>query len=266
MKLHQTMTSNQQSLLTAGGSCRKLRRLVQGNYPAWFALLPMVVLLALPMVASAQTTRPDRRMRGEEMKPMEPATPAGGPVVIGTSGQTVQIPGELNVGNGRLQVVGSAAGGGVVASNLYIRQLNQSPAVPHVCWRPAADGVQALLITTCTTSQSSLRYKTDLRPYLGGLNVVGRLKPYDFTWKKGGMHDIGLVAEDVAQVEPLLTFNNEQGDIEGVKYENLNVVLINAIKEQQAQIEELRKQAKAQQDQLKQQAQQIETLKKLVAP
>jgi len=63
-------------------------------------------------------------------------------------------------------------------------------------------------------------------------------------------------------VEPLLTFKNSKDEIEGVKYENLNVVFINAFKEQQAQIDELRKMVKTQQELLKQQAQQSDSLKK----
>jgi hypothetical protein len=55
------------------------------------------------------------------------------------------------------------------------------------------------------------------------------------------MHDFGLIAEEVAEVDPLLVTYNKHGQIEGVKYERLGVVLINAIKEQQAQIEELRR-------------------------
>ena len=51
------------------------------------------------------------------------------------------------------------------------------------------------------------------------------------------MKDIGLGAEDVARVEPLLTFKNANGEIEGVKYGQLNIVLINAIKQQQEQID-----------------------------
>jgi hypothetical protein len=37
-----------------------------------------------------------------------------------------------------------------------------------------------------------------------------------------------------------LTYNNDKGEIEGVKYPQLNIVLINAVKEQQAQIETLK--------------------------
>src|SRR6266516_2557031 len=56
-------------------------------------------------------------------------------------------------------------------------------------------------ISTCS---SSLRYKTDLHPFSGGLNVVNRLHPITFRWKADQMLDIGLGAEDVAAVEPLL--------------------------------------------------------------
>jgi hypothetical protein len=48
----------------------------------------------------------------------------------------------------------------------------------------------------------------------------------------------------VATIEPLLVTRNEQGQVEGVKYDHLNVVLINAIKEQQARIERLEAQLK----------------------
>lgn len=109
-----------------------------------------------------------------------------------------------------------------------------------------------------TFCSSSLRYKTDLQPYLGGLDVLRRLMPITYTWKSNGRRDLGFGAEQVAEVEPLLTFKNEKGEIEGVNYGQISTVVVNAIKEQQAQIEQ-------QQEQLKQQQQQIDALKKLVS-
>ena len=44
----------------------------------------------------------------------------------------------------------------------------------------------------------------------------------------------------MAVVEPMLTFKNKEGEIEGVKYNRVNLVLINAVKEQQQQIAALR--------------------------
>ena len=60
-----------------------------------------------------------------------------------------------------MEVVNSAIGGGVLTSNLYIRQLNQSAALPHVCWKVAPDGVPGLLLTT--GAEGGSRTHTTLR-------------------------------------------------------------------------------------------------------
>ena len=116
-----------------------------------------------------------------------------------------------------------------------------------------AAGIQSLCrnaneqISTCS---SSLRYKTNLAPFHEGLNLVNRLSPISFTWKDGGMRDLGLGAEDVAAVEPLLVIRNDKGEVEGVKYDRLTLVLLNAVKEQQELINK--------------QQQQLDALRKLV--
>jgi type III secretory pathway lipoprotein EscJ len=69
---------------------------------------------------------------------------------------------------------------------------------------------------------------------------------------------MGLVADEVNKVEPLLTTTNAGGQVEGVKYDRVGVVLINAVKEQQAQIE-------AQAAQIEQQRVEIELLKEKAA-
>jgi hypothetical protein len=110
----------------------------------------------------------------------------------------------------------------------------------------AATGGQALCwnssnrVALCMAS--SLRYKTQIHSFLGGLDIVRRLRPITFTWKEDGARDLGLGAEEVARVEPLLTFRNKRGEIEGVKYNQVSAVLINAVKEQQQQIQELQRQ------------------------
>jgi trimeric autotransporter adhesin len=89
-------------------------------------------------------------------------------------------------------------------------------------------------IATCS---SSLRYKADIKPFWPGLNLARRLQPITFKWKDGGTRDLGLGAEDVERVEPLLVTYNQKGEVEGVKYDRVAVVLLNAVNEQQAQIE-----------------------------
>jgi hypothetical protein len=68
---------------------------------------------------------------------------------------------------------------------------------------------------------------------------------------------VGLAAEDVAAVEPLLVTHNDKGEVEGVKYDRITVALVNAVKQQQAQITR-------QQDEIKRQQAQIDLLKKVV--
>src|SRR5262245_10090271 len=46
---------------------------------------------------------------------------------------------------------------------------------------------------------SSLRYKTDVDEFTGGLEVVQQLRPVTFTWRKTGARDLGLIAEEVAE-------------------------------------------------------------------
>jgi hypothetical protein len=111
-------------------------------------------------------------------------------------------------------------------------------------------------ISTCS---SSLRYKQNIHAFASGLSLVNRLRPVTFNWKTNNEPDLGLVAEEVAKVEPLLVTRNDKGEIEGVKYDRVAVVLLNAIKEQQAQLqaqqEQLRereRQAAAQQSRLAQ--------------
>ena len=89
---------------------------------------------------------------------------------------------------------------------------------------------------------SSRVYKENIVPFVGGLDMIERFRPVTFDWKERGEHDLGLIAEEVAEVEPLLVTYNRNGKIEGVKYDQIGMLLINAVKEQQGQIQQQQKQ------------------------
>jgi hypothetical protein len=161
----------------------------------------------------------------------------------------------------------TAIGSGAVAtssSTVVLGRFQDVVIVPgiSVIQRLAGQGIQTLCrnpanqISTCS---SSLRYKTNIAPFSSGLNLVSRLRPITFDWKEGGTKDLGLGAEDVAEVEPLLVTYNERGEVEGVKYDRVAVVLLNAVKEQQVQIQ-------TQQKLIRQQQSTIDGLKKIVCP
>jgi hypothetical protein len=141
-----------------------------------------------------------------------------------------------------------------VNGTVIIRQLGPTGSNP-LCLNAVSE------VASCS---SSLRYKTDVQTFLGGFDIVNRLRPITFTWKDSGMHDLGFGAEEVEKVEPLLTFRNQQGEIEGVKYGQISAVLVNAIKEQQAQIEAQHQQLESQAKKIDLQNATIEALKQLV--
>jgi septal ring factor EnvC (AmiA/AmiB activator) len=64
----------------------------------------------------------------------------------------------------------------------------------------------------------------------------------------------------VNAVEPLLTFRNGQGEIEGVKYDQLSAVLVNAIKEQQEEINALQDELARQRQTISRQQEEFELL------
>ena len=136
------------------------------------------------------------------------------------------------------------------------------PAGPSLPVCINTSGAAPNVLISC--SASSLRYKDDVRPLRQGLSLIQRLRPVTFNWKEGHTPDLGLIAEEVAAIEPLLTTHNTKGEIEGVKYERLNVVLINAVKEQQAQIEAQQKQIDKQNALNKKQQAELDALKALV--
>jgi hypothetical protein len=184
-----------------------------------------------------------------------------------TTGDNNTIVGvNADVGSGNLSFATAIGAGAIVSTNSTI-VLGRSGGgdtvfVPGLLQVNAlgAAGATALCrnasnqISTCS---SSLRYKTNIAPFGFGMSLVNRLRPITFKWRGGGMADLGLGAEDVAAIEPLLVTYNAAGEVEGVKYDRIGVVLLNAFKEQQAHIE-------AQQKQINEQKALIENLRLLV--
>jgi hypothetical protein len=83
---------------------------------------------------------------------------------------------------------------------------------------------------------SALRFKENIQS-LEDSSKVMQLRPVTFDWKKDQKHDIGLIAEEVAELYPELVETN--GDITGIKYTKLTALLIKTVQDLNARIEEL---------------------------
>jgi hypothetical protein len=86
------------------------------------------------------------------------------------------------------------------------------------------------------TETSALRYKENVQD-LEDTSKVMQLRPVTFDWKKDQKHDIGLIAEEVAELYPELVETN--GGITGIKYTKLTALLIKTVQDLNARIEEL---------------------------
>ena len=98
-----------------------------------------------------------------------------------------------------------------------------------------------MFVTTsyADANNSSQRYKTNINGLTYGLNDLMLLRPVSFDWKSTGASDIGFIAEEVSQVNPNLVYKNSKGQVEGVNYKMMSVLLTKAVQEQQLQIENL---------------------------
>ena len=92
---------------------------------------------------------------------------------------------------------------------------------------------------------SDKKLKKDIHTLDTALDKILNLRGVSFTWKEDGRHDIGLIAQEVERVYPELVHESEVSGIKSVEYGNLVAPLIEAIREQQQQIDALKSEIKA---------------------
>ena len=116
---------------------------------------------------------------------------------------------------------------------------------------------------------SSRRYKDDIKPMDKASEALFALKPVSFRYKReidpARSPDFGLIAEDVATVNPDLVARDEEGKIVTVRYQAVNAMLLNEFlkehrknEQQEVKIEEQQKEIEALKAALKEQATQIQ--------
>lgn len=87
-----------------------------------------------------------------------------------------------------------------------------------------------------STSDRSL--KENIEPIDDALSKVLALQGVSFDWKDSGEKSIGLIAQDVEKVIPEVV--SDDGEIKRISYGNLVGLLIEAVKDQQKEIESLK--------------------------
>ena len=88
-------------------------------------------------------------------------------------------------------------------------------------------------------SLSDAKYKTDVHPINNALSIVSKLEGKHFIWKNTGKPSLGFIAQEVEEVLPQL-INTQDNGSKTINYSVLVAVLVEAIKQQQKQIDELK--------------------------
>ncbi len=86
------------------------------------------------------------------------------------------------------------------------------------------------------TSDKSL--KKDIKILANSIDIINKLEPVSFKWKKNNTPGFGLIAQDVEKILPEIVDENNHG-LKSISYIELIPLLINVIKEQQKQINDI---------------------------
>jgi hypothetical protein len=170
--------------------------------------------------------------------------------VIGSSNVALGFQAGLNItGNGNVCIGESILGLAGENNVTRIRNIGSTAQANGIFVTVGAGGKLGF-------QPSSRRYKDEIKPMDKASEVLFALKPVSFRYKKeidpARSPDFGLIAEDVATVNPDLVARDEEGKIATVRYQAVNAMLLNeflkehrTVQEQGATITRLEKQVEA---------------------
>jgi hypothetical protein len=133
-------------------------------------------------------------------------------------------------------VSGVSTGLGEVDDSCYIGNIHAHP------YDPAGSPVAVMidLDGKLGTNSSSRRFKHDIKPMDKASEAILSLKPVTFHYKidKKETPQFGLVAEEVAEVNPDLVARDKNGEIYTVRYEAVNAMLLNEFLKEHRKVEQ----------------------------
>jgi hypothetical protein len=114
-----------------------------------------------------------------------------------------------------------------------------------LAWRIDGAGIHTiynnLIVNGTITESSSLKLKENIEISEGNLEKVVNLRPVTYNKIGSQTTELGLIAEEVAEVYPEFVQYDENGEPIGVNYSRLTAALIGAVKELTNQVQELNK-------------------------
>jgi len=126
------------------------------------------------------------------------------------------------------------ASGGAGSGNMVVENASGTAQFTMNCSTGAFTAAGTL------TSNSDARLKTNVETITSALNKVLSLRGVMYDRISSGKREVGMIAQEVEEIIPELVVTDENG-IKSLAYANTVAMLVEAIKEQQTQIDELKK-------------------------
>ena len=129
-------------------------------------------------------------------------------------------------------------------SNFYIRSTNNSGTTAWLSLITSIGGQTIagnLTLSGTLTINSDARLKENLVPLTGALDKVKAITGYNYNRIGSDVLHMGVVAQEVQKVAPELVLEDSEGTL-SVSYQNMVALLIEAVKEQSAEIAALKEQ------------------------
>jgi hypothetical protein len=110
---------------------------------------------------------------------------------------------------------------------------------------PTTDGLIRATNDVIAFFGSDRRLKENISPITNPIEKINQIGGYEYDWipmegiHENEGHDIGVIAQEIQEVLPEIVTRRENGYL-AVKYERIVALLIECVKEQQTQIDELK--------------------------
>ena len=113
---------------------------------------------------------------------------------------------------------------------------------------------------------SSRRFKNEIQPMDNASQAILALKPVTFHYEsdKRNTPQFGLIAEEVAEVNPDLVVHDKNGEIYTVRYDAVNAMLLNEFLKEHRTVQELKREIAGLSAKIKEQDSRIEKVNDLL--
>lgn len=162
-------------------------------------------------------------------------TPGSGTLVVSLGGATSSFPAFTVTSqvNPILQLIDAAAG--TTAQLQVAGTLASGTGDVNLCWKTTGIFTQG---SVCGTSLA--KYKDNIQTITHGLDYVMKMHPVTFNWKSTGSSDLGMIADEVAAIDPIFGAYDSTGVLYNFRDRVVLSTLVKAVQELESKIQTLK--------------------------